>query len=311
MPYYPVIAFLAVASLATACGREPKTPPAAEAPATANDTAIAAVDALLDVDRQYSRQAAGREFVDALSAMMDADVVTAVPPGVWADGAAGWRTATVANPANTGARVEWFPIRGGISGDGLHGFTYGYLTVHPRDSAAIEMKYLSYWVKGPQGWRVAAYRRGRRAAGPIDSTLRPPSLPSRIVAPTGDAGVIADLVVSLRQAEQAFSDAAQKIGLGPAFRTFGAPDAMNMGGPASASFVFGPDDIAAVVADSIPSSPSSVVWNADRVIIASSGDLGITVGVIHEKTDPNGRGFPFFTVWRRGGPDQPWRYVAE
>jgi hypothetical protein len=21
--------------------------------------------------------------------------------------------------------------------------------------------------------------------------------------------------------------------------------------------------------------------------------------------------FPFFTVWRRAGPDQPWRYVAE
>ena len=22
-------------------------------------------------------------------------------------------------------------------------------------------------------------------------------------------------------------------------------------------------------------------------------------------------GFPFFTVWKREGPDQPWRYIAE
>ena len=34
-----------------------------------------------------------------------------------------------ANPDNAGARLEWAPIRGGISADGQHGFTFGYMTV--------------------------------------------------------------------------------------------------------------------------------------------------------------------------------------
>ena len=50
------------------------------------------------------------------------------------------------------------------------------------------------------------------------------------------------------------------------------------------------------------------------VIVASSGDLGVTIGtiVVNEADSTGARpSFPFFTVWRRSGPDQPWRYVAE
>ena len=56
--------------------------------------------------------------------------------------------------------------------------------------------------------------------------------------------------------------------------------------------------------------------NGDRedVIVSSTGDLGITWGFIRPAKAPeNGqpaRG-PYTTIWRRAGPDQPWRYVAE
>ena len=48
--------------------------------------------------------------------------------------------------------------------------------------------------------------------------------------------------------------------------------------------------------------------------VASSGDLGVSIGTIHPNhPDANGQSnsFPFFTVWRRDGPNAPWRYIAE
>ncbi|HVH38096.1 MAG TPA: hypothetical protein VM757_05870, partial [Sphingomicrobium sp.] len=61
--------------------------------------------------------------------------------------------------------------------------------------------------------------------------------------------------------------------------------------------------------------PSTIHWAGDhKVLVASSGDLGITFGMIHrDQPPPAGQpaSFPFFTIWRRAAPDQPWRYVAE
>jgi hypothetical protein len=90
---------------------------------------------------------------------------------------------------------------------------------------------------------------------------------------------------------------------------------MNMGGGRRAAFVIGADSIAAVVADGEPETGSTVRWAPDQgVIVASSGDLGVTMGTI-VTNEPDSAGvygkFTFFTVWRRASPDQPWRYVAE
>ena len=58
--------------------------------------------------------------------------------------------------------------------------------------------------------------------------------------------------------------------------------------------------------------PSPLVWKSDyTVMIASSGDLGVSIGWIHQKADPKAAGFPFFTIWRRDNPAAPWRYIAE
>jgi hypothetical protein len=69
------------------------------------------------------------------------------------------------------------------------------------------------------------------------------------------------------------------------------------------------------VSEGEPATGSSVSWAPDHdVIVASSGDLGVTIGtIVTNEPDSTGakQSFPFFTVWRRAGPDQPWRYVAE
>lgn len=57
--------------------------------------------------------------------------------------------------------------------------------------------------------------------------------------------------------------------------------------------------------------PTTIHWSTERSFAASSGDLAVSIGTIRPHNPKDGAGFPFFTVWRRDGPDKPWRYVAE
>ena len=267
---------------------------------------------LLAADRGFASAAGDRPAVDALAAMFAEDVTVPAPGNVFVQGKAKAVEALKTNPDNLTARVRWTPIRAGISADGQHGFTFGYMTATPADGRAVELKYLAYWVKGAEGWRVAAYRRRPRPAGDVSMQMMPPSLPSAMVAPTTDAAVLRQHAESLRGAEQAFSDEAQKMGIGPAFARHGRADAVNMGGPTSPGFVVGSEAIGRDVAGDGPPAASPVEWNADRVLVASSGDLGITFGMIRFKDPQPGQpaAVPFYTIWRRE-PGQPWRYIAE
>jgi ketosteroid isomerase-like protein len=301
--YRSLFALLAPFLLAV---RAPPSPSSAAAP---QQTASGAVDALLAADRAFSGASARVELITGLVAMFADSVTMPVPSGVWASGVAGARDALHANPDNAGASVSWTPVRGGVSGDGQQGFTFGYMTMRRADSSTVPLKYLAYWVKEPRGWCVVAYKRARRPDGDVSVTLMPPSLPARTVAPTTAPASIAAIKASLAAAEQAFSDEAQKIGLGAAFMEHGRPDAMNMGsGP---TFTIGADAIGRAIGAGSPDASSPVSWNADRTIIASSGDLGITLGMIRRNSDPSKPGSPFFTIWRRASPRDPWRYIAE
>jgi hypothetical protein len=174
----------------------------------------------------------------------------------------------------------------------------------------VPLKYLAYWVKEEDGWKVAAYKRAR-AGEDVPITPLPPALPEEIVASAGDEATLSRHAESLRAAEQGFSDEAQVIGLGPAFHKWGSPDAANMmSGP---SWIVGAEAISQAVGAG-STGPSPVSWSADRVIVASSGDLGVTFGRIRPNDAVEGDagpGSPFFTIWRRTGPALPWRYVAE
>jgi len=280
---------------------------------TASPAPSVVADELFAADRAFAAASERTDVVAALEPMLASDVVMPVPDG-FAVGKDSVLAAIRANPAYSGARLSWAPVRVGVSADGRQGFTLGYATIHGADGSSTPAKYLAYWVKGSEGWRVAVFRR-RGATGSPPLEVIPPALPAKAVVPTADPAVIARFRQSLDTSERAFSRDAQKIGLGPAFAQYGSKDAMNMGNRTRAAFVVGADSIAAVVSDGEPKSGSSVWWAPDRgVIVASSGDLGVTIGTIvtndADSTGAHGK-FPFFTVWRRASTDQPWRYVAE
>jgi ketosteroid isomerase-like protein len=272
------------------------------------------VEDLLAADRQFSADAARTDVIGAISEML-ADDVTMPTGGQFARGKAAaidvLRNAF--GPAAT--HGDWTPIRGGISADGQQGFTFGYMTVVNADSSTTPLKYLSYWVKQPAGWRVVAYRVRRRPAGDVSLAMAEPALPIRLRAPTSDPATMARHSESLITAERAFSERAQRIGLGPAFVENGSADAVNMGAPDSRSFIVGSEAIGRMIGAGSPQPTSPVSWSADRAIVASSGDLGVTFGVIRPKAPPADPGrpntFAFFTIWRRPHATGPWRYIAE
>ena len=271
-------------------------------------------DELLAADRAFAAASAKTDLVSGISAMFAADVAMPAPGGI-AYGADKATDAIRANPANKGARAEWTPARVGISGDGRHGFTAGYMMVTRADGTPAPGKYLAYWEKQQAGWRILAYKRvpvkGQTPAK-VDTTR---VLPKQITAGSTDAAAIARHRTSLAEAERSFSHEAQKIGIGPAFKQFGRPDAINLGPPGSPTFIVGNEAIAVSVSAGGPPNESPVSWDVEKAIVAASGDFGVTIGYISpNKPGPEGKTpppQPFFTIWRRDSLKDPWRYVAE
>ena len=305
---------LAVVSLLFA-SPAPARPPAASAQATPAQVA----QSLLDADRAFARQAPSADMVQALSRMFAEGVMMPAPGGKFATGKAAVVAAFRSTPDAATSIVSWTPVRAGVSADGTHGFTIGYMTQRKADSSRVAFKYMAYWGRDGGDWRVLAYKRARASGPPTDTALLAPALlgpalPSRTVAVTRDTAAISVLRHDLMHAERSFSDEAQMIGLGNAFAKFGRDDAVNMGGPASPVFVFGASAIASLVGGA-DMKASPVTWAADTAFVSSSGDLGITFGLIHPNNPPAGAppgtGNSFFTIWMRADPRSAWRYVAE
>jgi ketosteroid isomerase-like protein len=272
-------------------------------------------ETLLAAEKAFAAAAAKTDAVTALTAMFAPDVIMPGPPGTLHRGVAAVTASLRSNPDNVEGRVEWAPIRLGLSADGQHGFTFGFMTLRKKDGNTMPLKYMAYWVKGPSGWRVAGYKRARRPEGDVAMTPMAPLLPSALVPAKSDAAHLDALRASLSGAERAFSDEAQTIGLGAAFTKWGSETAVNMGGPNNAGYVVGAVAIGKNVGAGAPGPTSPVEWSTDVALVASSGDLGISFGYIRphgkppEGAPPNGS--PFFTIWHRASATAPWRYIAE
>ena len=316
----PRILALLLATLA--CGPKavveyPRHDPASDAPqltrmlATADPTAAA--DELLAADRALAQEASRLDLITALGRVFADDVIMPTPTG-HVHGRDSALAALRANAENATSRISWTPIRVGVASDGEHGFTLGYMTTHRANGAEIPGKYLAYWVKKDDAWRAAVYRRVGRPAGDVPLALRTSSIPTRGL-PVGDGQRRMFWERELRAAEGHFAAESQELGVPNAFRKWGAPDAMNAGnGP---SWVTTPDSIAAGMEAGGGSQNTTLVWGSDEVIVSSTGDLGVSIGVIRATTRSTGtapastRVFPFFTIWKRATPQEPWRYVAE
>lgn len=278
----------------------PVAPVAAKPVAAAK--AEAALEQLLATDRAWSERAQDKDMVSALVAMMDRDAVLVL--GGAADlirGPEAIRARLLAKPGNATCSARWAPIGGGISADRSHGFTYGSMMVRPREGVPQALKYLAYWVKRPDGWRVFGYKRVGAKQG--IKLARGGPIVGWGSRRSDDAGA------ALQASERAFSDEAQKIGLRAAFQKWGRPDSINLG--AADSIAVGSQAIGEGVAG--PDATSSVNWAADQVMVAPSGDLGLSFGLLHLNEVKQGQPgtIPFFTIWARPKPGDPWRYVAE
>jgi hypothetical protein len=272
-----------------------------------------AMDDLLATDRQFAQLASDRNLVTALSNMFVTNVVLNARGGL-ARGKDSVLAVINADSLTARSPATWTPVGGGVSSDGQDGYTYGYMTVRRTDGTQQHTKYLAYWVNRPGGWRVAVYRRTLRPEGQPSLAMLPVSLPVAGL-PRGDATTVQRYADELSAAEKAFSNDAQPMGLGPAFFKWGAPDAVNMGHEV-VEFVRGPEAISKAVGSAPPGG--SVTWGPNEVIVSSTGDLGVTIGTIRILTPAQDkssamsvRDVPFFTIWRRRTPADPWRYVAE
>ncbi|MGE0866607.1 MAG: nuclear transport factor 2 family protein [Vicinamibacterales bacterium] len=272
------------------------------------------VDELLAADRAFSVASSKSDVVNGLTAMFDDDIMLMHAGGV-ARGRANAAEALRQNKANAGARIEWTPLRAAVSGDGRHGFTAGFMNLRTADGKETPLKYLAYWQKQAAGWRVTVYKRGQAKAMP---PLTPMAnvLPAVIVQPTADAALIEQYRKGLADAETAFSNDAQTMGIGPAFTKYGSPDAINLGPPDVPVFIVGNDRIGVGVGGGSTAPGSPVTWGPDlRTIVAASGDFGVTIGhIVPNAPGANGKpqpGRPFFTIWHRANPSAPWRYIAE
>lgn len=268
-------------------------------------------DELLAADRAFAAAATKTDLVTAISAMFASDVAMPAPGG-YAFGSQKAIDALKANPANAGAKATWSPARVSISRDGFHGYTAGFMTITRADGSIAPAKYLAYWVKQKDGWRVAVYKRvpAKEVPAGVKVTY---VLPERIMVSMMAPERADKDRESLMDAERAFAADAQKIGLGAAFKKYGSSDAINLGGPNTPVFAWGNEEIGTLVGQNEPASGSSVNWRPDQAVVAISGDFGVTMGYITRNAPgPDGKTpppNPFFTIWRKeaGG----WKYIAE
>ena len=97
-------------------------------PTAEPSTPQSVVESLLQADRDFAARALKQTPQESIVAMLWDAALMPLPTGTFARGKAAIRAALADNPDNTSGYLEWFPIRGGVSADGLHGFTVGYNT---------------------------------------------------------------------------------------------------------------------------------------------------------------------------------------
>ena len=104
----------------------------------------------------------------------------------------------------------------------------GYLEIDGGQPDRAKRRYLAYWVRRREGWRVAALKQALQGKDEVIVPMQPPALPAR--HDRARSGGHAAHRQSLIAAEKAFSDRAQVAGLRQAFQEFGRDDAIHVFG---------------------------------------------------------------------------------
>jgi ketosteroid isomerase-like protein len=263
-------------------------------------------------DREFGSKSATTDLISGITAMF-ADSVALIALGQEFHGVAAAREALGRNPDNARSTVRWTPLNGDVSADGKAGYTMGFMTTRTADGKEILGKYVSFWIRQANGWRVLVYKRVGRAAGEVSTAEEPAPVHSDVARKAHSVADSAQFARELDAAERAFSKEAGVIGLGAAFTKNSAADAHHTGGPADAGFRHGPADVGAGISAGGEPPLGSITWAPDVVHVARSGDVGITYGFITiagEGSNP-ARRVSYLTVWKREKHTDPWKLAVE
>jgi ketosteroid isomerase-like protein len=263
-------------------------------------------DSLFHVDETRGDSVAARGGVDGALALFSPGVafLRSGVPGIYGRDAA--RALFAATPT-AGAR-SWQPLGGGVSADLRSGYTFG-VAAHagPPNSPPRLDRYVAYWTRErAQPWRIAAYAEVNGQSGAEVSftaaQLAPPTAP-----PTGS---LARIVSDVRVADSLFSDLADRMGTGFAFAQTAASDGVMFGGT---RLIVGP----AAIEEYFRAQPpgTSLTWRPIYTVVASSGDLGFTIGEsVRTGRGPSGAAVQSFgkylTIWRKER-NGTWKFVVD
>lgn len=287
--------------------QSPAAPPAAARPTSPARAAARA--SLVATDRAHAARS-GRSLIVGFPTALDRDVILLYPDAPIVRSRAAAESLLHALPEAARRTLRWRPARVELAADGLRGYTLGYGTATRGDSSE-PVRYLAYWRRTPAGaWHVAAWVLASGGAAP--------PLPSACAIPERGLERAGTSDAELRAADSTFSARSAHDGAGAAFVAVAAADALTLSG--SPGMTCGP---AAIEARLGALGPGALVWAPTDADVASSGDLGMSVGTATVRTgltlSPTQPGPPsyspasyskYLTIWRRGR-DGVWRFVAD
>lgn len=261
-------------------------------------------DTLLGIDRARSDSIQRLGHVAAMRVFIATDAVYLHPGAPLVYGGDNAVALVRGAPSKLGALMALQPTGGGLSRDGLAGYTFGLAVRSGAEppSNGIE-RYLAFWSRARGGpWRIIAYVEVTAASAPWGgsggTTARLPRVPA----------ARADALHQLMSADSTFADRASVFGIASAARDALADGAILL---AASELVVGPR---AATEYFEARRDLSVSWTPRDGYVAASTDLGFTVGdALSTSRGPTGaaaqRFSKYLTVWRRD-VDGRWRVVA-
>lgn len=267
---------------------------------------------LLAADRAFADASAATNVTQGLTAMLAEDALYQAPGGL-VRGRDAARAYLARSAANAVASITWTALRADVSGDGRHGYTYGYTTITLAGYPPLPGKYIAYWERDEAGeWKVIAYKRVASPFGDVTPTapagFETPDDRHYRTFPHSDPAVVIEEVMAR---DAAFSQMSRTDGGAAAFTTFLAEDGAVLGG--FPEILFGVDAVRGYYG---PLAPGQLVWQPSVGEAAATGDLAFTMGPFEFRdVMPDGSlsdpvlGW-YFSIWKRDRNGE-WHFVID
>lgn len=253
--------------------------------ATAARPAGDALQSLVKAERAFARQSLEQGVRDAFIANLAEDGVIFRPLAM--NGRKAWEAR-----GPVAATLAWEPVYAEVSAAGDLGWTTGPWKFTPDDTSRAPGfgHFVSVWRwRVDTGWKVAVdtgISHGRPVRGIGERPLEAGPKHTR----PGPAGA------DLRALDLGWSEEARAKGGEAAFQAWTAPDVR--------CYLYGREPVTGREAARalLSGAPSATVWNPEVQLVAVSGDLGCTYGILERRTtaDASPDSSVYLHIWRRG-----------